>query len=87
MGKKYMVKFDREGCIGAAACVSMDPTGWILDNSDGKAILVDGKWDENEAYWIKEIDEGELDSMLAAAKACPVVVIHIVDMQTGEQLI
>jgi ferredoxin len=86
MGKKYIVKFDRDGCIGAAACVSMDPDDWVLSKEDGKAILAESKWDEGDAYWTRQIDESELDRMLTAAKSCPVVVIHIFS-EDGEQLV
>ena len=87
MGKKYIVKYDREGCIGAAACVGMDAKDWVLDDSDGKANLLEGSYDDTSGLWIKEIDEGELEAMMNAAKGCPVVVIHIFDKETGEQLI
>lgn len=87
MPKKYIVKYDREGCIGAAACVGMDPKDWIIDNSDGKANLLENSGEDEKGFFIKEIDETELSAMMAAAKGCPVVVIHIFDKETGEQLI
>jgi ferredoxin len=85
MGKKYMVRFDRDSCIGAAACVGMDPKDWIIDMGDGKANLIDGK-ETSSGMWEKEIDESKLDVNLNAAKGCPVLVIHIFDKETGEQI-
>lgn len=87
VSKKYIVKYDREGCIGAAACVGMDPKSWIIEDTDGKANLIGGSYAENEKFWVKEIDESELDAMMAAAKGCPVVIIHIFEKDTGKQLI
>lgn len=84
--KKYIVRYDREGCIGAAACVGMDPKNWILAANDGKADLISGK-QNNASLWEKEIDESELEDMLNAARGCPVIVIHVFDKETGEQLI
>lgn len=86
MGKKYIVRYDREGCIGAAACVGMDPKDWVINDKDGKADLIEGI-DKDDGLWEKEIDESELGDMMSAAKGCPVVVIHIFDKETGEQLI
>ena len=82
----FTVRYDREACIGAGACVGMDVKNWIIDAKDGKANLIDGKPMEN-GWWEKEIDESELEAMLNAAKGCPVIVIHIFNKETGEQLI
>ena len=84
---KYIVRYDREGCIGAAACVGMDPKNWILAPSDGKADLIEGKENGQSGIWEKEIDESELEAMMNAARGCPVIVIHVFNKETGEQLI
>ena len=56
MGKKYIVEYEREGCIGAAACVAVQPEAWeIVD--DGKADLKNP--DSKNEIWRKEIDESE----------------------------
>ena len=39
---KLRIEYDKAGCIGAAACVAVDPQRWILDK-DGKADLVNAK--------------------------------------------
>ncbi len=83
---KYIVKYDREGCIGAGACVGMDPKSWIIDPKDGKANLISGN-EKDPGWWEMEIDEDRLEAMLNAAKGCPVIVIHVFNKETGEQLI
>ena len=56
---KYKVEYDREGCIGAAACAAADPKNWVMVD-DGKADLVDGEL--KGELWIKEIPEEEFEA-------------------------
>ncbi len=86
MGKKYRIEYERENCIGAAACVAVDPQSWTLVD-DGKADLKDGKFDENKKIYIVEIDEDKLQLFKESAEACPVNVIHIFDLETGKKII
>lgn len=74
LAKKYKIIYDREGCIGAAACIAGAPQTWKMDN-DGKATQL-----------ITEFEEKDLQQNLDAARACPVNVIHIFD-EAGNQLI
>lgn len=75
MGKKYKIEFDRENCIGAAACAAVNPDNWEISMQDGKANVKK-----------TEIDETELRQNMEAATACPVNVIHIYD-EEGKKLI
>ena len=86
MGKKYLVEYDREGCIGAASCVAVDPENWELVE-DGKANLKNSKKGSKKGYYLREIDESELEKWKEAADSCPVLVIHIKDLETGEKII
>ncbi len=86
MGKKYRVELDREGCIGAAACVAVDSDNWMVVE-DGKVDLKDSKQDPKTKFFTREIDESELDKWKEAAESCPVLVIHIVDLSTGKRII
>ena len=88
MGKKYLVEYERDACIGAAACVAVQPDQWSIVD-DGKADLKDSKQQEKEGkkIWIKEIDESELERYKEGAESCPVTVIHIVDKETGKRII
>ncbi len=86
MGKKYKIIYDRENCIGAAACAAVSPDYWTIVD-DGKADLAQAERKEENRVQERIIDESELDANMEAAKSCPVNVIHIVDMETGERLI
>ena len=86
MGKKYRVELDREGCIGAAACVAVDPDNWQIVE-DGKVDLKNSTQDNTTKLFVREIDESELAKWKEAAESCPVTVIHIVDLETGKRII
>lgn len=86
MGKKYLVELDREGCIGAAACVAVDPENWDIVE-DGKVDLKNSKQDSKTSFFVREIDESELQKWKEAAEACPVTVIHIIDLETKKRII
>lgn len=86
MIKKYRIEYDRNACIGAAACVAIDPENWIMVE-DNKADLVGGKLDSKTKFFIKDINESELSKWKEAAEVCPVNVIHIIDLQTGKKII
>jgi len=93
-GKKYKVIYDRKGCIGAAACAAVCPKYWEM-NSDGKADLVGATSSDGGDTYELEISETDLkeniDAALAcnkdAAESCPVNVIKIVDMKTGNDIV
>ena len=72
----YIIEYIREGCIGAAACVALRPENWFLD-TDGKATLM-----KKEIY-----TEEEFKAEFESAEACPVAVIHIIEVKTGKKLI
>lgn len=71
---KYIIKYDKSKCIGAANCVSLAPETWELD-SDGLA----------KAKKL-EISEEELQKNVKAAKSCPTQAIQIFD-ETGKKII
>lgn len=84
--KRYKIIYDRDGCIGAAACSAVAPEDWEIV-ADGKADLLQGKEEEEGSdIWVRYIDEEELQRNMDAAEACPVNVIKIIDTETGEQL-
>ena len=86
MGKKYRVELDREGCIGAAACVAVDSDNWTIVE-DGKVDLKDSNQDTKTKFFVRVIDESELTKWKEAAEACPLVFIHIIDLETGKRII
>lgn len=88
MGKKYKIIYDRSLCIGAGTCVAINPTSWELDNKDNKANLLNSKLkDGTSDIFELEIDENTFDIEMEAAKGCPVNCIHIIDVETGKQLV
>lgn len=66
------MRIDRNLCIGAATCVAIAPKAWELDN-EAKAIILDTSDQETD------------ETLLEAAKGCPVMAIIITD-ETGKQL-
>ena len=86
MGKKYLIEYDRESCIGAAACAAVQPDEWTIVD-DGKADFKNSEKNSKTGFFIKEIDESELAKYKESAEVCPVVVIHIIDKETGKKII
>ena len=85
VGKKYKIIYDRNGCIGALTCLIASK--FFKENiEDGKADLLNGKEIKHEIFEL-EIDEEFLKMALDGAGVCPVNVIHVIDLETGEQLI
>ena len=75
---KYKIVYDRNGCIGAGACVGMSPKDFEMAN-DGKADLKESQ-DENGNF-VKIINETDYKSALDAADACPVAVIKVIKVE------
>jgi len=86
MGKKYILEYKRDGCIGAAACVAVKPETWQFA-SDNKADIREKEKKKQGDLWILEIDEKDLKLHLEAAQICPVNVIKIKDKETGKYLV
>jgi len=85
MPKKYIILYDKIGCIGAAACEAVSPKLWKVE--EHKATLLDKKAIKTEEHEAIEITEEELEDYLESAKACPVNVIKIKEKETGRELI
>lgn len=84
--KQYKIIYDREGCIGVAACAAVNPDVWGMDEFN-KAKLISGNFNEDTGRFEKIIDESQLQVNMEAAQVCPVNVIHIIDMETGKELV
>lgn len=92
-GKKYRVVYDREACIGAAACAAVAPEFWKMAD-DGKADLVGHTRDEDgkqvliiDGDALGEELKKRLELHVEAAEVCPVQAIHVYDEETGEKLV
>ena len=73
---KYKITYDREGCIGAIACSTVNPKYWDIDK-EKKAVLKGGKLNKKTGKYELIIDEQDLKQNLESAEVCPVVVIKI----------
>ena len=65
------IAVDKDVCISAADCLAIAPDTFDLD-AEGKAIVKEGRWDD-------------LQTVLEAAKGCPVACIYVYD-DAGVQL-
>lgn len=70
--RRLTMRIDRNLCIGAATCVAIAPKAWALDN-EAKAIILDTAGEESD------------ETLIEAAKGCPVMAIFITDA-TGKQI-
>ncbi len=66
------MRIERNLCIGAATCVAIAPKAWALDD-EAKAIILDTAGEETD------------ESLIEAARGCPVLAIFITD-ETGKQV-
>lgn len=66
MVKNLKMWVDRNLCIGAATCVAVAPKTFVLD-SEAKAVI------------LKSADEDDEQTIIEAAKACPVAAIFLED--------
>lgn len=85
--KRYKVIYDRSECIGVLTCSAFYPERWAI-GQDNKADLVGGSENKDkQGTWVLEFDESELARFKESAEVCPVNVIHVFDMETGEKIV
>lgn len=83
--KKYKVVYDRANCIAAGPCAVVAPDFFKISEDDAKADLVGGK-DVGDQIFELIVEEKDLQKVKEAASVCPVVVIKVFDLETGEQV-
>lgn len=66
----WTVEVDRNVCIGAAPCTAMAPRSFALDDNGKASILT-------------SVDQDDQETILNAARSCPVAAIIIKD-ETGK---
>ena len=81
MAKRYKVVYDRNLCIGAAACATAAPEGWEIDKEDGKANLIGGEKAGVEKFEMI-IDEKDYKKFQDSAEVCPVAgCIKVIELE------
>ena len=85
MAKKYKMLYKREECIGFGGCAAASP--FFEMNDDTKADMVKGSKLNKDGWWEVIIDEKDFPKNKDAAEICPVKVIKIFDLETGEQIV
>ncbi len=84
---KYRIEFDRANCIGAGACVAVHPEAYAMQ-ADGKPDLTGADASNTELQSVVvDLTPQQLEQHLLAARSCPVLVIHVTNMDSGEKLV
>ena len=84
---KLRIEYDREHCIGAMSCTSVDPKRWLENKGENKAELINGKLNSKGIHILEgNFPEDELEDIITGARVCPVQVIGITNLETGEIL-
>lgn len=73
---KYKIIYEREACIGAAACEAVARKFWKMVD-DNKADLIGASYNKKTKMWELIINQEDLDVNEVAAQGCPVNIIKI----------
>ena len=87
---KYKIIVDRVGCIGAFSCATVGKGEDFLkmNDADGKIELkLEGATRTPEKHEIIVEDEEIVKKAIRAGEVCPVTVIKVINMETGENLV
>ena len=84
--KKYKIIFEKDKCIGAAACNSVSDS-WKFDDEENKSNLIDGRFNSENNTFELEISDKEFDRDFNAARLCPVKAIHIEEIKSKKRII
>lgn len=83
---KLIVKVDPDLCIGAASCVTIDPSTFVMNDENKAYVLDHGKEPLPRVYErVIEVTEEEKETIILAAQSCPTLAIFIID-EEGNQL-
>ena len=69
------ISHHRVKCIGCNYCVEVAPSNWIMDETDGKSLLLESN--EKKGIFISIGSDDEFESNLEAAEICPVNIIKV----------
>lgn len=82
---EYKIVHNRPECIGCGACVATCEKYFEMDENDNKSNLKGGK-KSGDKYEL-EIEENDSECVIEAAENCPVNIIHVTDLDSGEEKI
>ena len=84
--RKIKIVYDRNGCIGAAACASINPVDWVMD-TDGKANLTNSQKEGDRFVKIMDVqDEQAMSRIVESATVCPVTIIEVWDVTENKKI-
>ena len=82
---KLTIKVDPDLCIGAASCVTIDPSSFALNDENKADVLDHGEAAGGPSYErVVEMNEDEKDRLILAAQSCPTLAIFIFDDSGGQ---
>jgi len=77
---KLKIKVDPDLCIGAAACVTVAPETFQLNNENKADVLDHGQAPNGPTYEREvEVTNEELQNILLSAESCPVLAVFVYD--------
>ncbi len=83
---KITVKVDPDLCIGAASCVTVSPSTFVMNDENKAEVLDHGNAPNGPTYEREmEVTEAEKDEIILAAQSCPTLAIFVYD-EAGVQL-
>ncbi len=86
MSKQYQIIYRKKDCIGAGACEFAAPELWEYELGKSIATLRDPRAKKTDEQEELIIDEADLARHLEGAQVCPVNIIEIYDLETGEKI-
>ncbi len=86
MEKKYKIVYYKKDCIGAGACEYAAPELWEYIIDESIATLKDPNTEKTPEKEVLIIGQDTFERHLEAAEACPVHIIEIYDLETGEKI-
>ncbi len=83
---KIKVIVDPDLCIGAASCVTISPSTFVLNEENKAEVLDHGEAPGGPSYEREmEVTEDEKDEIILAAQSCPTLAVFVID-EEGNQL-
>ena len=83
---QFKLEHNRPECIGCGACAAIAPDFWTMDDNDGKSDIRDCA-KRDDGWEERKIEDSQFTLNKEAAETCPVNVIHLKNLDTGEEII